>query len=490
MNKDDIDFLLSKPNIAAELLKRDFKSFVRVFHYHLTSKEFIFKQFHKEIIQHLESIALGTAEKKDLIINMVPRFGKSIIMQYFVAWSFALNPKSNFIYTSYSDNLVLSFSDNIRGVLTSELFQKLFNIKFSKSEDSKRKWTTEDGGGIYAAAQGGSVTGFGAGGLEEDYAGALIVDDPIKPMEARSELMRQKSIDYFEETLSNRLNNPKKTPIIIIMQRLHIDDLCGYLEKTYHGRFTILTYPAYNEDTQESIWPEKYDSNFFEKLKITNPYYYYSQFQQEPITLGGNIIKGDWFKHYRELPHFKRVFITADTAQKIKQSNDYSVFGVWGVADNGLYLVDMLRGKWEAPELKQAALELWNRFKIIDGVPCAGFYIEDKTSGTGLIQELQRHGLPIIPLQRGKGEDKLTRLQGVLDYIFSGKVFLPELRPDIVKPFIAECEAFARDDSHKHDDQVDVMIDAITMALTGFTTIKFDEKDNREAFFNKNSLSW
>jgi len=469
-----IDQLTSLKHIASTrvLLRGSLKYFIAIFHKHLTSKEFVFKQFHKEIIQQLESIAFGTAEKKDLIINIVPRFGKSLIMQYFVAWSFAINPKSNFIYTSYSDNLVLSFSDRIRAVLNSELFQALFNIKFSKSEDSKRKWTTEDGGGIYAAAQGGSVTGFGAGGLEDEYAGGLIIDDPIKPMEAKSELMRQKSIDYFEQTLSNRLNNPNKTPIIIIMQRLHIDDLCGYLKRNYPDKFTILTYPAYNEEIGESIWPEKYDVDFFEKLKITNPFYFYSQFQQEPITLGGNIIKGEWFKYYRELPTLKRVFITADTAQKIKQSNDYSVFGVWGVADNGLYLVDMLRGKWEAPDLKQQALGLWNRFKVVDDVACAGFYIEDKTSGTGLIQELQRHGLPIIPLQRGKGEDKLTRLQGVLDYIYAGKVFLPESRVDIVNPFLAECEAFTRDDSHKHDDQVDVMVDAINILLLDSSDIE------------------
>jgi hypothetical protein len=281
INKQTIDLLLSYENINTSrlLLKRSLKHFIAVFHFYLTGKQFIFKKFHKEIIKELELVVFGEAEKKNLIINIVPRFGKSAIAQYFTAWSFALNLSSNFIYTSYSDNLVLSFSDKIKDIIESDLFKKLYNLSLSDSESSKRKWSIDGGGGLYASSQGGSITGFGSGVISDEYGGALIIDDVIKPEDAKSEVMRQKAISYFNETLSNRLNNPKKTPIIIIMQRLHLDDLCGYLTREDKDNWKVLCYPAYNEETKESIWEEKYNSEFFEKLKRQNPFYYYSQFR-------------------------------------------------------------------------------------------------------------------------------------------------------------------------------------------------------------------
>lgn len=292
------------------------------------------------------------------------------------------------------------------------------------------------------------------------------VDDPIKTADCASTLERQKKIDFYAETLKNRLNSPMTTPIIIIMQRLHNLDLCGYIESNpdEFKDYEVVKFPACNEELTETIWPERFSIDYFKKLKNTNPFYFYSQYMQNPIIRGGNIIKGVWFRYYSsfENVNVRRVFITADTAMKVKEHNDFTVFCVWAIdLYNNLHLVDMVRGKWESPELVREALMIWQRFYAgINGVMCGGCYVEDKSSGVGLIQILQnKTGIPVIPVACHK--DKLTRVEMCLEFIESGKVFLPEDRPILLNDFLFECESFTRNNSHSHDD----IVDCLTMAV-------------------------
>ena len=194
------------------------------------------------------------------------------------------------------------------------------------------------------------------------------------------------------------------------------------------------------------------------------PFFYYSQYQQEPIILGGSVIKGDWFKYYpvNQEFNYKKIIIVSDTAMKVKEHNDYSVFMVVGqTQDDKMHILDIVRGKWESPELKTTAKQLWNKWQRGGGKYCSGLYIEDKASGTGLIQELRKEcSIPIKPIVADK--DKLTRLESVLSHIECGNVLLPVSREYGFNPdLISECEAFSRDDSHKHDDQVDCLVYAI-----------------------------
>jgi predicted phage terminase large subunit-like protein len=149
----------------------------------------------------------------------------------------------------------------------------------------------------------------------------------------------------------------------------------------------------------------------------------------------------------------------------VKEHNDFSVFSVWGVATDGLYWLDMVKGKWEAPELRKKAVEVWEKWANFGkGNQCTGLYVEDKSSGTGMIQDLQRYsGIPVIPVERNK--DKLTRLESVLSYIEAGKVKLPRNNENMTKEIISESEAFTRNDSHSHDDIIDTMIDGIEIGL-------------------------
>jgi len=185
------------------------------------------------------------------------------------------------------------------------------------------------------------------------------------------------------------------------------------------------------------------------------------------------IIKIRWFKYYTVAPQFEYRFLTADTAQKTKEANDFSVFACWGVFDGKLYLIDLCRGKWEAPELKKRALQFWQKHNAIqDKGFLRTFYIEDKSSGTGLIQEIQREGkIPIMPVQRDR--DKYSRCYDIVGYIEAGLVYILE-GADFTNDFLQECESFSADDSHEHDDQVDNLIDAVkVLAGAGACGVSF-----------------
>lgn len=462
MNKDTFTQILENPKEAGLICLASFKHFIQIYHFYLYRKPFIFKPFHIQIINALEDRVLNAnnQDKPNLLINVAPRSGKSQILQYFVAWGYAINYQSNFILTSYGDSLVMKFSDSIKSIINSQLYQDMFNYKLDTKNTAKEFWKIENGGEFRASAMGSIITGFGAGTMSPDWGGAMIIDDPLKAADFKSEASRQNCIDFYTNTLKSRLNNPK-TPIILIMQRLHIDDLTGYILKNESDIWEHIVLPTIDEDTETSIWEEQFPYEKLMEYKRILPFFYYSQYQQEPIILGGSVIKGDWLKFYPVNQEFlyKKIIIVADTAMKVKEHNDYSVFIVGGqTSDDKLHILDIVRGKWESPELKTTAKTLWNKWQSFKGKHCSGLYIEDKASGTGLIQELRKEcSIPIKPVVADK--DKLTRLESVLSHIECGNVLLPcskeyGFNPDL----ISEAEAFSRDDSHRHDDQVDCLV--------------------------------
>jgi predicted phage terminase large subunit-like protein len=195
-----------------------------------------------------------------------------------------------------------------------------------------------------------------------------------------------------------------------------------------------------------------------------------SQYQQAPKAVGGNIIHGSWFRYWTTLPQLKYRKIFVDTAQKTKERNDYSVLQCWGLGiDNNMYLLDQIRGKWEAPELESRTIAFWNKHADKETYEPKEFgqlrqmIVEDKASGTGLIQKIKLlNCIPIHPMERHI--DKLTRVMDVVAYI-DGRVWLPETAP-FTSGLVSECEAFTADDSHDHDDQIDPMVDAINDMLS------------------------
>lgn len=479
------------------LLEQGYETWMRYIFYLVEGRKFIVESIHHELFSMFNDIY--NLKYLRININVPPRSAKTTKAKYFIAFCWTINPKMNFIYTSYSESLLANISKELMTILEHPAYKAMYPqnrviegeqditptddfwynylAQFYKGKNiyTSKKITTYEGGICLFSPIGGQITGYGAGirGAKH-FSGALIIDDGNKPADIRSQTMRDKVIRYYEETLLSRLNNPY-VPIINIQQRLHIGDLSGILQEKYN--FQTLKKPLLDENGVCQI-PSQYTPERIKELQINN-YMFLSQYQQEPIAEGGNVVKRDYFRYYPVSSdiNYKRVLISADTAMKVKEHNDYSVFIVGGVTEeNRLHILDVVRGKWEAPGLEKVAVTLWNKWKTnpVTGLSCNGFYIEDKASGSYLIQSLKaKYGLPIFGIQTDK--DKLTRVESVLTYLASGQVYLPENENYGFNPtLIAECESFSRDDSHLHDDIVDALVYLIQESLAKTTVSLLD----------------
>ena len=451
-----------------EICLNDFKSFcIFVFRY-VYKKEFLWSWHHDVMKEALMRVFLGL--DKNLIINLPPRYGKTEIMCLFAAWTYAHNHSCEYLHLSYSEDLSVRNSEKIRQIIKSKFFSDLYGIEFDRLNDGKAEWHTLDGGIFKAAATGGQVTGFGAGSTGElgpdgvfRYSGCIFIDDPLKPSDAHT--MRREQINHhWDETIKSRRNNPTTTPVMCIMQRIHEGDFTSHLIADEYENFKVLKMQALDYTRENvALWPAKHDAKALEALRDTNAYSFSSQYQQNPTPIGGSVFKSKWWRYYIELPEsFDEVIITADTAQKTKTHNDWSVFQLWGLYKNNIYLIDQVRGKWEAPDLIRVAGAFINKCKK-QYVKLKIIYIEDKASGTGLIQALATETSCVIkPVNRAL--DKVTRAFDVCTYVEGGKVHLPE-GASFVEGFVDECSSFSPTMSHLHDDQVDPMIDAIDILL-------------------------
>lgn len=447
---------------------------------------FVEEPIHKDLFETLQDVICGT--EKRLNINIPPRSAKTTLAIYFIVYSWTKNPKMNFIYTSFSQELLQDISRKLALILENNVYKAMYPQGTFKKEEyyedpindfwseylfqttgknvySSKKIITYAGGACLFSAMGAQITGFGAGLRKNGYSGALIIDDANKPSEMRYQKYRASVIEFYEMTLLNRLNHAD-VPIINIQQRLHVADLSAILKDKYN--FKTIKKPLLDENGVCQI-PSQYTPERIKELQLNN-YVFQSQFQQSPIIQGGQVIKRDYFRYYpvNQKFNYKRILIAADTAMKVKEYNDYSVFIAGGVTpENKLHVLDMIRGKWEAPELERMAIMFWNNFKRNPetGLCCSGLYVEDKASGTGLIQGLgTKYGIPVIGVPADT--DKLTRVENVLPYIESGQVQLPENENYGFNPILLnECEEFSRDMSHLHDDIVDTLAHLIGEAI-------------------------
>lgn len=436
--------------------RTDLLSFTRTMFKARKGIEFVTNWHHEKLCNALERVVIGKCKR--LIINIPPRYSKTeLAVVNFIAWCMGNFPDSEFIHASYSKRLAANNTWGARALMEHELYAQMFGSpQFRKDSNAKDEYRTEQGGCVYAAGSDGTITGYGAGKMRDYFGGAIIIDDPHKAGEATSDVMRQNVIDWFSTTIESRTNSPE-TPIIVIMQRLHENDLAGWLlgggngEQWEHVCIPVL------DDNDEPLWPFKHSREELQRMESANAYVFAGQYMQRPAPIGGGIFKDHWWKFYRVPPATKTRSIYADTAQKTKTHNDFTVFQCWGQAETGQpVLLDQLRGKWEAPELLIHARAFWKKHKAVTGMGnLRAFKCEDKVSGTGLIQTLKREGIPIIPIQRNT--DKLTRAMDVAPMIESGNVLLPEDAPWI-SDYLAEFSQFP---NGAHDDQVDPTMDAV-----------------------------
>lgn len=488
----------------------------RVNWHHVIMCEFLEKILRGETLNALITVPPGSSKTETAVIN-------------FMARGLAMNSRSRFLHLSGSDSLASLNSSTCRDLVTSDEFQKLWPMRIKDDSKSKKRWNVEidgkEAGGVYATALGGQITGFRAGHMAPGFQGAIIIDDPIKPEDAYSRTKLDAANRKLLTTVRSRRANPQ-TPIVIIMQRLAESDPAGFvLSGNMEGKWDHLSVPAVVDDTylkaleprykkliewsetdekgRFSYWPykepleqllrmERGDGVDQSGARISR-HVFSSQYQQRPVAIGGNIIKGEHLERYKIAPRIKHRKIIADTAQKTKERNDFSVFEEWGYGVDGkIYLLDMIRGKWEAPELRRRAIAFWAKCKERDTVEFGQLremLVEDKSSGTDLIQtlKLHPHNIPIKGIERDK--DKLTRVLDVLPYIEIKLVCVPEDAP-FTNDFIAECEAFTADDSHDFDDQIDPMVDAVVDMLSNQNKLKqWEQLGKKEPKGNVNAAT-
>lgn len=211
------------------------------------------------------------------------------------------------------------------------------------------------------------------------------------------------------------------------------------------------------------LWPFKHTKEGFARMSVADPYVISGQYQQSPSPADGGMFKDSYWKHYDVLPSdITTIAIYCDTAQKTKEHNDYSVFQCWGKSfSSGIYLIDQLRGKWEAPQLESNLVSFWNKHKPTQFKPLGAMYvkIEDKSSGSSLIQSLrQDYQIPIEGIQRNI--DKVVRAHGVVKYFASGYIHLPN-GVEFVNDYKEEFRKFTPLMTHKNDDQIDPTMDAV-----------------------------
>lgn len=411
----------------------------------------------------------------DIIVH---NSGKSLLTEYFISWCFARSRDNAFVYTSHSEDLITKMSAEIRSICTFSMWQRLFGWVLKKDDRQKTNFSFEGAKnrtGLRAKAINSAITGLDAGNPAVDgFSGALIIDDPMDAGNAIYEIERENVSRIYKEKLATRRRTPK-CPTILIMQRLHPEDLAGWAEKNEPELWDIVKVKALNDDGT-SFWEERYPASELEILQKRQGALFQAQYQQEPVITGGSVIKTEWFKYYQQHPKYERIFMTSDTAMKANEWNDYSVLQLWGKYQNSLYLIDMIRGKWEVPDLIQKTRDFVKKYRLWENrILLSALYIEDRGSGVGLIQQLRRETpVPILPLKPNK-KDKVTRAKEIAYYIESGMVFLPQDKDYAFnRELLTEVELFSADGGCKHDDIIDCITYAVTIGIAGFGTSIFD----------------
>lgn len=401
------------------------------------------------IVRHLNAISEG--DIKRLIINIPPRALKSTLVSViWPAWILAMDPTKRIIVASYSMALSQKHSQECRQILQSKWYRDEFpETRILTGNNTKSKFLTTQNGFRFATSIGGTLTGEGAD--------ILIVDDPITPMQAATEIAREQAIHWFEQTFSSRLNNKRKGAIVLVMQRLHKDDLAGHLlkKRSWHH----LNLPAMTErDILYAIGDFKYLRKAGEPLdpkredipeleiarEEIGSYGFNAQYLQKPVQIDGGLIKACWVIKESLPASFDAVYQSWDCAVKHGRKNDYSVCTTWGVWNNKYYLIDMLRKKLEFPELRASFLQLAKQYGP-DGI-----LVEDKVSGQALIQDMKANTfLPIIGIM--PTSDKAVRAMSVSPLFESGKIVVNSSATWITE-FELELTNFP---DTEHDDIVD-----------------------------------
>lgn len=461
---------MADPALVTAILRRDLASFIEQCFVTLEPGTAYQHNWHIEAIAY-QLMRVWSGECTRLIINVPPRSAKSICVTIaFTAWLLGHDPRKRIMAISYANELSVTHAAAFRSVVKSNWYRRLFP-DFAIAANRGHEIRTTEHGYRYASSIGGSVLGRGAD--------LIVIDDPINGLEAAlSAAARRRVQAFYDNTLYSRLNDRSTGAIVIVMQRLHEDDLVGHvLEKE---DWEVLSIPAIAPEDccyrigegQEALYHRRQGEimhagrDTFAQLETTKrnlgSLNFSAQYQQNPLPAEGQTIKRDWLHYYDERPaEFDLKVASWDTASTKAEHSDWSVGMIWGAVGQTYYLVDVVRGRWEAPELRRRMIEL-SRNHAVDAT-----LIEDTELGRALSQDLHRTGT-LHPRLQAPRFDKQARLMAQAARFEAGQVFLPR-RASWLADYLGELLAFPL---ARNDDQVDATSQALKYLTAKTPTIR------------------
>lgn len=471
MTNQDVDLLeqwwveKSRVNFLA------YRKFIR-------STDYVDGWFMRDLCKHLQQfyIDLVAGKRPTLLIQSPPQHGKSWMVTDFISWVSGMMPTLRTIYATYSDTLGTRCNLSQQRIMDSKKYSMIFpeTVLGDKSHGCKRttyhlEFVDADGnhtGGQFRnTTTGGPVTG--------ESLDLGVIDDAVKGREqANSPTWSERIWNWFTDDFGTRFSD--SAGLLIVMTRWSVHDIIGRLLESrsrFKSKPKIVNYQAIATQDDEhrmvgdALFQDLKTIDFLlDRKSIMSTASWESLYQGNPTVSGGNIFKDSWWRWWKVMPPLKYKFIVADTAQKTKTINDWTVFQCWGYGvDNNIYLIDKYRAKLEAPELRRHAELFYRKHDVkkemVTDPTLRGMYVEDKSSGIGLVQELKRKGLNIFGVSRHT--DKVFRAEDVSPFIESGRVHV-NINIDGMDNLIKEGMEFP---NGSFDDDIDCLMSAVEIAF-------------------------
>ncbi|HFT4637781.1 TPA: phage terminase large subunit [Klebsiella pneumoniae] len=514
---------------------KSFLNFTRMWFELIQGDRLLVNWHHRLMASKIDDLLAGRLVPRNLIINIPPGGTKTEFFSiHFPAYVNALVQEKRLkrfrnLNISFADTLVKRNSRRTRDIIASREYQEFWPCSFGVNQAEEWEIKDERGrsiGQTVSRSSNGQITGGRGGYYGPEFSGMVMLDDYNKPVDMLSESRRKSANTLLVNTIRSRRGDKSKehpTPFVSIQQRLHTDDATGFMLSGGMGvPFHHVAIPAmidekYIQSLDEpwrslcwetvkdtdsvvvggvrywSYWPQMEDVNDLLQLWEKDRYTFLSQYQQNPMALTGGIIDTSWFRTYTTLPKLTHRAVYVDTnSGKVEDWLDYTVFTLAGMGvDGNLYIIDVVRGRWDPEDLLKKAEEVWEKWRLSGSMrvmPLRHMAIEEKQAGQGLITTLKKRSqtpgqlaIPVREIPRGTGQNKLVRCLNVIPQIKTGKVFVPATHTDDgqklssifyedgtiagstewVLTAMTECAAFSADDSHDNDDILDTWMDAI-----------------------------
>ncbi|MEC5717930.1 phage terminase large subunit [Klebsiella michiganensis] len=514
---------------------KSFLNFTRIWFELIQGDRLLVNWHHRLMASKIDDLLAGRLVPRNLIINIPPGGTKTEFFSiHFPAYVNALVQEKRLkrfrnLNISFADTLVKRNSRRTRDIIASREYQEFWPCSFGVNQ--AEEWEIKDDRGrsigqTVSRSSNGQITGGRGGYYGPEFSGMVMLDDYNKPVDMLSESRRKSANTLLVNTIRSRRGDKSKehpTPFVSIQQRLHTDDATGFMlaggmgVPFHHVAIPAMIDEKYIQSLDEpwrslcwetvkdtdsvvvggvrywSYWPQMEDVNDLLQLWEKDRYTFLSQYQQNPMALTGGIIDTSWFRTYTTLPKLTHRAVYVDTnSGKVEDWLDYTVFTLVGMGvDGNLYIIDVVRGRWDPEDLLKKAEEVWEKWRLSGSMrvmPLRHMAIEEKQAGQGLITTLKKRSqtpgqlaIPVREIPRGTGQNKLVRCLNVIPQIKTGKVFVPATHTDDgqklssifyedgtiagstewVLTAMTECAAFSADDSHDNDDILDTWMDAI-----------------------------